>query len=132
MQADFIISIVFLIEAIIKILALGFRTYINSYGNCLDFFIMLFSLLEQIVESTFLRIIKVLRPLRIINRYAAIRKLITVLFISMPNILAILFISSIFYFVFSIVFVNLLKGQLYNCRIKKVGWYMFDDDLYWS
>ena len=131
-QSDLIISLIFLVEAVLKVIAMGFSSYISNFGNSLDFLIMIFSLLEQIVESQFLRILKVLRPLRIINRYQAIQKLITVLFISLPNILAILFISSIFYFVFSIVFVNLLKGQLYNCRLLNIGWYLFDDDLYWS
>jgi hypothetical protein len=69
----------FICEAVIKILAQGFWFHKNAYlcdlWNCIDFFVVVTSILELSMASTlnmrFLRTLRVFRPLRSINKYPA-------------------------------------------------------------
>ncbi len=70
---DIVFTIIFLIECILKIMAMGFarhkKAYLRDAWNCIDFFIVLSSLVTLTPlssESTFkvFRTARVLRPLR--------------------------------------------------------------------
>lgn len=77
---DIVFTIIFAIEMIMKIVALGFvlhkRAYLRSSWNCLDFVVVMGSVLSLALTSSgvdvsvvrVLRVLRVLRPLRAVNR----------------------------------------------------------------
>ena len=89
---------VFTFEAVVKIIAAGFlfagkKSYIREAWNILDFLIVASALLGIIagdaIEVSFikaLRILKILRPLRIIARNKGLKVAIVSLGRSIPNI----------------------------------------------
>lgn len=97
-KIDLFMTVVFTFEAIVKIIALGFAftgktSYIRNPWNILDFVIVVSALLGAIagdaIKISFiksLRILKVLRPLRIIAKRPALKIAIISLGKSIPNI----------------------------------------------
>jgi hypothetical protein len=74
-----VLTFIFLIEAVLKIIVNGFlfngrHSYLRGGWNLLDFIIVIFSILSFALDSNKLksvkviRILKVLRPLRMISR----------------------------------------------------------------
>ena len=68
-----------------------------------------------------IRLIKVLRPLRMISKNQGLQISIKALFYAIPNILNVLLISLIFFFIFGIVAVSQFKGTFYSCRISTIS-----------
>lgn len=103
-------SIIFVLECIVKVIAMGFVVHKNSYlrdsWNCLDFAIVIISLVGFLPFSDgntslkVLRTFRILRPLRSVNKLPAVRVQIKTIFNALPNIyrdfLFIAFIFSIF------------------------------------
>jgi hypothetical protein len=88
---DIVLSLIFLIEAIIKITALGFifngeKSYMRSAWNVMDFIIVGFSVATFFFESSSLkalkvfRLMRVMRPLRVIARNENLKISIMALF----------------------------------------------------
>lgn len=90
----------FLIEAIIKIIAMGFvghpHAYIRDPWNVMDFVIVITGTLEFVAQFTnltsgvklkSLRNLRVLRPLRSVNTIPGMRRLITALLTSLKELL---------------------------------------------
>ena len=83
-EVGLVLSIIFLIECVAKIIALGLvihpKSYLRDAWNRLDFFVVLVSVFDfTSVNSGFLKILRMfrmLRPLRSINRLPELRKLI--------------------------------------------------------
>jgi hypothetical protein len=63
------------------------------------------------------RLMKVLRPLRILSRNKGLQISISALYHSFPSIVNVILISLIFFFIFGILGVNQLKGTFYTCRM---------------
>lgn len=108
-NVNFIISIVFLIEVLLKILAFGFvfngpDSYLRDGWNLIDFLIAIASLAAAFVKV--IRLIKVLRPLRMVSRYQGLQLSIKALIRSIPNIFNVMLIASIFFFIFGIICVS--------------------------
>jgi len=77
----FIISIIFIVECVIKIIVSGFfigpKTYLKDNWNILDFVIVMFSILTMILELLIsadisfirgFRALRALRPLRVVSK----------------------------------------------------------------
>jgi hypothetical protein len=108
---------VFIIEAAIKVIAQGFISHKNSYlrnpWNILDFVVLLNILQETAVQLiyddqvipqlTSLRVLRVLRPIRTIKRIPQMRKLVTVILKSVPDMINTLLFLAFFFIVFSII-----------------------------
>jgi hypothetical protein len=80
--ADNFFLIYFIIEALFKIFGMGFyfspNAYIKDNWNKLDFIIVISSIFSKFYGSgnlTFLRVFRVLRPLRSINRIKGLKKM---------------------------------------------------------
>ena len=110
-----LITGVFIIEALIKIVAMGFvigpGTYLKDSWNVLDFVIISFSVLNWILDSvsgisvSFLRgfrALRALRPLRMVSRNEGMRVVVNSLLTSIPNLINVLMISLLFYLVYGI------------------------------
>lgn len=120
---DRVISIIFLIEAVLKIIALGFIfngpcSYLRSLANVLDFFIVVMAMVsfdssnntQNFEKMKVLRIMRVLRPLRLISRNEGLKIAINSLIYSIPLMMNLLIVCFIFFLMFGIVGVNYFKG----------------------
>ena len=116
----------FTFEMMVKIIAWGFAwagkgSYIRDSWNILDFVIVssaLISLIAVDLNIGFfksLRILKILRPLRIIARNKGLKVAIAALGASLPNILSLQVIVIFFVFLFAILQTTLLSGSFYAC-----------------
>ena len=92
-------NIIFTVEMFMKIVALGFvvgrLTYLRDHWNVLDFIIVttswlpiLLSLLDIEIGGNMqaIRAFRLLRPLRAINRFPALRKLVVAIFLAVPQL----------------------------------------------
>ncbi|XP_013769015.1 voltage-dependent T-type calcium channel subunit alpha-1G isoform X3 [Pundamilia nyererei] len=118
---DFIFAF-FAIEMVIKMVALGIfgkKCYLGDTWNRLDFFIVLAGMLEyslnlQNVSFSAVRTVRVLRPLRAINRVPSMRILVTLLLDTLPMLGNVLLLCFFVFFIFGIVGVQLWSGLLRN------------------
>ena len=102
-------------EAVLKIIVMGFvigkNTYLRDTWNVLDFIIVSFSVLTWILDSvsnisvSFLRgfrALRALRPLRMVSKNEGMKVLVDSLLVSIPQLINVLLISLLFFFVFGI------------------------------
>uniref|UniRef100_A0A671SVZ1 Voltage-dependent T-type calcium channel subunit alpha n=1 Tax=Sinocyclocheilus anshuiensis TaxID=1608454 RepID=A0A671SVZ1_9TELE len=100
---------------VIKMVALGIfgkKCYLGDTWNRLDFFIVLAGMLEyslnlQNVSFSAVRTVRVLRPLRAINRVPSMRILVTLLLDTLPMLGNVLLLCFFVFFIFGIVGVQL-------------------------
>ena len=94
-EANLVFVVVFTIEMVIKITALGFTYYWHVNWNKFDFIIVVMSLIamdESLLNDlgfnvTALRIIRVSRLLRMVKTSQGLRSLLKTLYMSLGNIL---------------------------------------------
>ena len=136
---DAVFNIIFLIEALLKIFALGFvndeGTYLQDNWNKIDALIVCCSFIEfhNITQKYFsynnsassveflkvLRLLRTLRPLRFISHKNKLKFIITSLFDSIFPIINALFILIVVLFMFSTVGISLFYSYFHNCYILK-------------
>lgn len=63
-----------------------------------------------------IRLMKVLRPLRVISRNDGLKVSIRSLAVAFPGIVNVLIVTILFCFIFGIIGVNYFKGRLYECE----------------
>ncbi|XP_028287736.1 voltage-dependent T-type calcium channel subunit alpha-1H-like [Parambassis ranga] len=109
-------------EMLVKMVALGVighNGYLGDTWNRLDFFIVLVGMLEYSLEGhnvslSAIRTVRVLRPLRAINRVPSMRILVTLLLDTLPMLGNVLALCFFVFFIFGIVGVQLWAGLLRN------------------
>nr|CBN81174.1 T calcium channel alpha 1G subunit variant 88 [Dicentrarchus labrax] len=119
---DDFIFVFFAIEMVIKMVAMGIfgkKCYLGDAWNRLDFFIVVAGMLEyslnlQNVNFSAVRTVRVLRPLRAINRVPSMRILVTLLLDTLPMLGNVLLLCFFVFFIFGIVGVQLWVGLLRN------------------
>ena len=122
----------FTFEMVVKIIARGFafagkNSYIREPWNILDFIIVtsaLLSIFASDLEISFLkslRILRILRPLRLISRNKGLKVAITALGASLPNIMHLQVIVLFFVFLLAILQTTLLSGKFYSCSTDHLG-----------
>jgi len=136
---DIIFSVVFIVEATLKILALGFirnnyqgvNAYILNGWNLLDFMVVVMSVIdiyfthivsgssnaENLSSFKSLRAIRALRPLRMVSRSEGLKIAIQALFASVPAMGNVIIICLLFLLIFAILGVNFFIGAYYYCTI---------------
>ncbi|XRA99340.1 voltage-dependent calcium channel T type alpha-1H [Pycnococcus provasolii] len=131
---DTFFTIVFLIEMAVKILAMGFILHPGSYlrngWNQLDFVIVASSVVTLVINDSSLsimrtfRLMRVLRPLRMISRLKGMQIVINVLVRAMPACSSIIVFGLFEFGVFGILGVTLFKGGFSYCNdaVTKTGW----------
>jgi hypothetical protein len=89
--ADIIFTVIYSLEAVIKVVALGFVIHINSYlrdpWNVLDFVVVIIgflAILPSIPNLKALRTMRVLRPLRSVKAIPSLKRLVASLLLSIP------------------------------------------------
>ncbi|KFD65588.1 hypothetical protein M514_09876 [Trichuris suis] len=122
---DHMVFAFFAIEMVMKIIALGFyggdQAYLSETWNRLDFFIVVAGCAEYIfkdqmgdINLTAIRTVRVLRPLRAINRIPSMRILVNLLLDTLPMLGNVLLLCFFVFFIFGIVGVQLWAGLLRN------------------
>lgn len=117
---DDLIFVFFALEMIIKIVGLGVwgkKGYFADGWNRLDGFIVIASAAEYLLEVedmniTAFRTIRVLRPLRAINRIPSLRILVMLLLDTLPMLGNVLLLCSFVFFIFGVLAVQLWAGIL--------------------
>uniref|UniRef100_A0A8C8DRU4 Calcium channel, voltage-dependent, T type, alpha 1H subunit b n=1 Tax=Oryzias sinensis TaxID=183150 RepID=A0A8C8DRU4_9TELE len=115
-------------EMVVKMVALGVigqKGYLGDTWNRLDFFIVIVGMLEYSLDGhnvslSAIRTVRVLRPLRAINRVPSMRILVTLLLDTLPMLGNVLALCFFVFFIFGIVGVQLWAGLLRNrCFIEE-------------
>ncbi len=123
---DYVMTSIFTLEALAKIITYGFlfngkKSYLRTVWNIIDFLIVVASLISIVLSGVdlsifkVLRLLRVLRPLRVISRNEGLRISIQSLLMSIPNIINVILITIIFFLIFAIIGVNYFKGIYYYC-----------------
>jgi len=121
----------FIVEAMLKISAQGLYRHKNSYlrssWNIMDFTVVVSSVIELLITSfaedtlpsiKALRALRVLRPLRTVKRVPSMRRLVSIMFRSLPELGNTLFFMMFFLVLFGIIGVQTFHGVLYQrCRL---------------
>ena len=135
--SDTFFNIIFLFEAVIKIIALGFAfdegSYLRDNWNKMDAIIVICSFFEfhnsaqkyfyndhnysSVEFLKIMRLLRTLRPLRFISHNDNLKLIITSLFDSALPILNTLFILVIVLFMFSIIGISLFYSYIHNCYV---------------
>ena len=128
---DLVMTVLFFLEMASKILAMGFigdkRCYMHDYWNILDFLIVCVSLVtlyfsylvknaNDLTYLKSLRTMRVLRPLRMINRNPGMKMVVKALFAALPEVANVGLVSFGFFLGFGIMGLALLRGQLQYCE----------------
>ncbi|KAM5289144.1 voltage-dependent T-type calcium channel subunit alpha-1I [Ctenodactylus gundi] len=119
---DDFIFIFFAMEMVLKMVALGIfgkKCYLGDTWNRLDFFIVMAGMVEysldlQNINLSAIRTVRVLRPLKAINRVPSMRILVNLLLDTLPMLGNVLLLCFFVFFIFGIVGVQLWAGLLRN------------------
>ena len=121
--AEYVFIVIFSIEMILKMIALGFvvgqGTYLRDYWNGLDFAVVMLAYVAFIGGGNYtaIRSFRFLRPLRTISGVEGMRKLVKTLLHSVPTLLDVLGLCAFAFSIFGIIAVQLFAGQLkYRCK----------------
>lgn len=124
---------IFIVEAVLKVIALGFyknnyegiSSYIKDPWNFIDFIVVVVSLVDvyyELVSSgdsenlssiKALRAIRALRPLRMISKSKDLKIAIQALLSSIPSMFNVIIVCLLFLLIFAILGVNFFLGTYY-------------------
>ena len=129
-----IFSYLFMLEFLFKLVALGFvmdnGSYLRESWNQLDFFIVMTSLIDNIMSSSdiaalkILRMLRILRPLRVVSHNLQLKMIVIALLDAAGSILNVIVVILVVWLMFAIFAVNTYKGHFFYCSIDK---YKFQD-----
>uniref|UniRef100_A0AAQ6A2H9 Voltage-dependent T-type calcium channel subunit alpha n=1 Tax=Amphiprion ocellaris TaxID=80972 RepID=A0AAQ6A2H9_AMPOC len=134
---DAFIYIFFALEMVVKMVALGIfgrRCYLGDTWNRLDFFIVMAGMVEysldlQNINLSAIRTVRVLRPLKAINRVPSMRILVNLLLDTLPMLGNVLLLCFFVFFIFGIIGVQLWAGLLRNrCMTLPAPYYRLEED----
>ncbi|XP_036331768.1 sodium channel protein 60E [Rhagoletis pomonella] len=119
---NFSFCLIFVIEMVLKWLALGFSKYFTSFWTILDFIIVFVSVFSLLIEENenlkvlrSLRTLRALRPLRAISRWQGMRIVVNALMYAIPSIFNVLLVCLVFWLIFSIMGVQFFGGKFFKC-----------------
>ena len=121
-DTELVFTTIFTLEAIIKIIAMGFllddTSYLKDGWNVLDFTVVVVSLLSNLPgmgsNVSALRVIRVLRPLRTLSILPGMRVLIGTMIKSVPMIANVMVFCVFFFTIFGIFGLQVFMGVLRN------------------
>lgn len=118
--ANYIFTVIFMYEFVIKVFAYGPVAYFLDEWNLLDFTALVASVLEVLnvgrgKSLRAMRTLRVLRPLKMIKRFPEIKLVVDALLSSLPSVLNVGTICGVLYLTFAIFGVTFLKGTFYEC-----------------
>ncbi|KAI4884014.1 hypothetical protein NFI96_019525 [Prochilodus magdalenae] len=125
--SNYVFTVIFVAEMTVKVVALGFYSYLQSTWNVLDGVLVFVSLIDILVSLAIggnrilgilrvLRLLRTLRPLRVISRAPGLKLVVETLITSLRPIGNIVLICCAFFIIFGILGVQLFKGKFYHCE----------------
>jgi hypothetical protein len=128
---DIGLTSLFAIEALMKIIAFGLvyngrKSYLRNYWNVLDILIVALSVPSLSFGNNsyrvvkIFRLLKILRPLRVISRNEGLRLSLHTLFIALPGIFNVMVVAVLFYLIFGIIGINYFKGNYFYCDTSNI------------
>jgi hypothetical protein len=123
--ADKIFTYIYTAEAVMKTVAFGFIVHKTSYlrdpWNILDFVVVivgLISLMPSVPNLKSMRNMRLLRPLRSINAVPSMKRLVSTLLKSLPNMGYLVCFQLFFITIFAILGMQIFARNLYKrCRL---------------
>jgi len=124
--ADEVFAVIFIIEMVIKLIALGLiwgpDAYLKSSWNWLDGVVVMVSIINManLSQSGFLktlRILRAFRPLRVISRNENLKVVVQTIFTSMPHLLTLVIVAMLFLLIFALFALSYLNGTFYYCDL---------------
>merc|ERR1719387_2535948 len=100
----------------------GKGTYLMNPWNRLDFIVVMIPYIEMLAGDAninalkTLRILRALRPLRVISRNQNLKLVVNTLFKSVPELCNLVIVGALFFLIFGLFCVNYLKGSFYMCQ----------------
>lgn len=121
---DIAFTIIYTLEALLKILGLGLVIHKNSYlrdpWNILDFLVVIIgviSILARIPNLKSLRTLRALRPLKSINVIPSMKRLVGSLLMSLPLMGNVVMFLLFMFVIFGILGLQVFQGdQYFRCR----------------
>ncbi|XP_078326077.1 voltage-dependent calcium channel type A subunit alpha-1-like isoform X8 [Crassostrea virginica] len=125
---DYVFTVVFTVEMILKVIDLGVFLHPGSYcrnlWNILDATVVICALVAFFFEDTAtknlntiksMRVLRVLRPLKTINRVPKLKAVFDCVVNSLKNVANILIVYMLFQLIFAVIAVQLFKGKFFYC-----------------
>ncbi|KAG2498044.1 hypothetical protein HYH03_003805 [Edaphochlamys debaryana] len=121
--SNLVFTAIFTVEASLKLIAFGPRTYFRDAWNAFDFFVTLISVASVAMDFSdaqslsfmpVLRVLRVVRVLRLIRGAKGIRKLLRTLLYSLPALANVGGVMLLFFFIFAVIGVSLFAGIKYG------------------
>ncbi|KAJ1455949.1 Ion transport protein-domain-containing protein [Pelagophyceae sp. CCMP2097] len=127
----YVLFTVFLAECLVKIVAMGFicegrGTYLRDAWNVLDFVCVIAMLMAEFdlsggLDLKVLRMFRLLRPLKSVNKFPSLKKLVGTFLLALPRLGNVVALMTILLLIWSIAGMQFFKGALHQrCRITKV------------
>jgi len=120
---NWLFTITFTMELLTKAIAYGLVMHPGSYlrdsWNCLDFVVVIASLVSLFAAGSVvktLRIVRCLRPLRAIKRAPALKVVVDALVDCIPGFINVATVVAMVYLVFAIVGVQFFAGRFWKCN----------------
>ena len=139
-----VFSLIFTLEAAIKIIALGFvfgkNTYLRDPWNVIDFFIVVTGLMDflqgfigDVVSLKSLRVLRILRPLKGIKTMPILRKQVAALLRSVMGLVNVSVFLLFIFILFGIMGLQWFSGSIYYaCRTTEFPVGMPDGSFVWE
>ncbi|OAF65509.1 hypothetical protein A3Q56_06781, partial [Intoshia linei] len=127
---DYAFTIIFTIEMILKIIDRGLvlhpKSYLRDIWNILDAIVVICAIIalsftdknsagKNLNTIKSLRVFRVLRPLKTINRVPKLKAVFDCVINSLKNVTVIMIVYLLFLLIFSVIAVQLLKGKFFYC-----------------
>jgi hypothetical protein len=118
---DFIFLVIYTMEMVFKIIAMGFvmraHSYLRDSWNILDFLVVILGWISYVISVenvTAIRVFRLLRPLRTINSMPGMSSLVSTILNSLPIMFDIMVLFMFMLVMFGTIFTQLLGGRLEN------------------
>jgi len=132
--ADTIFAVIFIIEMVIKLLYMGLifhkEAYLRSGWNWLDGIVVCVSIMGLITGPggggflKTLRILRALRPLRVISRNPNLKVVVQTIFASLPALMTLVIVCAVFLLIFALFGLSYLAGTFFSCDTGDADIYM--------
>jgi len=126
-NVDTFLTLSFLIEMLTKLVSLGLimdnGSYLRDTWNCMDCFIVHTSMLDLILSNVnlpfikILRLLRTLRPLRVISHNVEMRLIVNSLFESFGALFNVVIVVFAVWLMFAIFAINIFAGKFFYCDI---------------
>ena len=124
---DLVMTSLFGLEFLVKVISCDLfyleGAYLRSPWNIMDLGIVIFSIFSLFSDQNglsalkALRCLRALRPLRVISRAPRLRVLVQAIIAAIPDVVNVLVVILLFFSLFTIIGVNLFKGDLRHCEL---------------